>query len=165
MRQAAGPARLEPIPVAYPQRMFRDVGHGPFSAVELLLPPGLADQVEEFAGLDTQSVCDPAEDRNAHRNVCPLNSSDVAATDPRPFGELFLRQLTFMPQAAQICGQDILEIHDRHKRHIGTIDPGTIVPIRGLICYSDRPRVSLCSAAKRYVSRQANRRPELRSTI
>jgi len=33
-----------------------------------------------------------------------------------------------MPQAVQMCGQDILEIHGRHKRHMRTIDPGMIVP-------------------------------------
>jgi hypothetical protein len=108
----------------------------------LLLASGLASQTEEFARLDTQSVCNLAEDCNARRNVCPLNGSDVAATDPRPFGEPLLRQLTFMPQAAQICGQDILEIHARHKRYMRTIDPGTIVPIRSLICYSAQLRLS-----------------------
>ena len=94
--------------------------------------PDLADQFEELTWLDTQSFCDLAEDRDAHRNIRPLNGSDITATDPCLFGEFFLRQSPFVPETAQICSQDILEIHSRHKRRIGTIDPGMIVPIRNL---------------------------------
>lgn len=101
-------------------------------ALKLVLLTGLTDQFEEFAWLDTQGFCELAKDRNAHRNVCSLHCSDVAATDPRAFGEFLLRQPASVPEATQICSQDILKIHGRHKRRTGTIDPGTIVPIRGL---------------------------------
>lgn len=47
---------------------------------------------------------------NARRNVCALDGSDIAAAVSGAFSEVFLRESSFVPQAAQIGGQDILEI-------------------------------------------------------
>ncbi|KQU89498.1 hypothetical protein ASD00_26975 [Ensifer sp. Root31] len=50
-------------------------------------------------------------------------------------GQFFLRQFLAMTYSTQVHRHDLLEIHRMIGILIGTIVPGTIVPIRQGICY------------------------------
>src|SRR6185437_16664985 len=84
----------------------------------------------QSARLHLKRLRDPAEHRDAGRNVGAFDPSDVPGTQPGPFGQFLLRHPFRMTQPTQIDRHDLLEIHGDDGADMGTIVPGMIVPIR-----------------------------------
>ncbi len=84
----------------------------------------------QFRRLDSERIGELSEHGDACGNVGSLDCTDVACAEPRPFGQIFLRQFPILAGSTQIRRHDLFEIHGERGAEIGMIIPGTIVPIR-----------------------------------
>lgn len=73
----------------------------------------------------TASAC--ANDAGGHLRT--LDLADVTRAQARSVREFFLRQLPAMTRPTQVHRHDLLQVHGVSETAIGTIVPGTIVPI------------------------------------
>jgi hypothetical protein len=86
--------------------------------------------LEKLGGIDVQCVSDPTYYIHPRRHICAFDRSDVARTQPRLFGEFFLRPFLGVTQATHIRRYDLLDFHGGMEAESRTFIPGTNVPIR-----------------------------------
>ena len=86
--------------------------------------------LDQDGGLNTKSLRDPPQNRDAGRFVRAFDRADISRAQTGAIGQLFLRHLLVMADATQIDRHDLLEVHGGTRTSVGTIVLGTIVPIR-----------------------------------
>lgn len=85
---------------------------------------------DQVARVNLQRDREFSEQRNAGRDTRALNRPEIARADSEDVRHLFLSLAMLVPNPAQICGKNILQIHAPIDRRKGMIVLGTIVPIR-----------------------------------
>jgi DNA-binding XRE family transcriptional regulator len=99
-----------------------------------LLPSLRRRGTDKLRRFDLKRLRDLPEHRHARRDVGAFDPSDISGAQPGSLGQFLLRHSFRMTQPTQIDRHDLLEIHGDDGADIGTIVPGTIVPIRTWWC-------------------------------
>lgn len=89
---------------------------------------------QKLARIDTQAFGNFPQRSDAGRNGSPFDIPDVSHAQAGAVGQFFLRHLLAMAYSTQVHRHDLLEIHSMSGTSIGTIVPGTIVPIQPAMC-------------------------------
>lgn len=88
------------------------------------------DSRDEFARAQVERLREFTQKAYTRRDLCTLDRPKISRADPQNVSHFLLRVTHLVPNAAQIRGENILEIHPTLDHRVGTIVLGMIVPIR-----------------------------------